>query len=362
MWTENTGFYMQLLHFCLSLGAMISPLVAQPFLAHEQCEAVETDFNDNITITPVDNMSQGTGAYIHQAVYEINNTRKSKLNNCDDLFVETNVMYVYLLTASLLALTSAPFFADIYISEHIVNKIDDKEYYHAKEFQSLSVYLKVVILGSLSLMLLLYCGGEMSFAGFLSTFTILHLKWSKRKGAFATSINWICFGITRFAAIFFVRCARTVTILCIFSVLLAISHTCLLISTSLNIEPLILISIGMIGASMSAIFPAVFTWTAESVAHVSGNIASLFLASCSIGVIVFPLVFGYTMDLLSPLWFLYLLIGESTLWVLLFLVTLLVLRRLLTPLIMETELSEKEPFDPECTVKTRGPSGPGSLT
>ena len=342
MWSTNTGFYMQILHFCLSLGAMISPLVAQPFLANEHCLQSRTDLNKtsrNSNENRLSNISQNVSDMIFQG----RNSSSSYV--CSDLSSETNVMYVYVLTAALLALTSSPFLVDICTSKTISSPSQRKDLENATgkgKFQSLSIIMKVVILLSISLLFLLYSGVEMSFAGFLSTFTISYLNWSKRTGALATSVNWICFGITRLAAIYFVRYIRTVTILCLFPILLIISHTCLLISSLVNIEALVLVSIGMVGLSMSTIFPAVFTWTSESITPVSGNISSLFYASASVGLIVFPVIFGYTMDRLSPLWFVYLSIGESILWLIIFLATVLLCRRVLTVSVVKIEPPEEE--------------------
>ena len=340
MWTTNTGFYMQILHFCLSLGAMISPLAAQPFLANKHCLQSQADLNKtsgNSNEDRLPNIPQNVSDMIFQG------RNSSSSDVCSDLSSETNVMYVYVLTAALLALTSIPFLVDICTSKTISSQRKDLEKTTGTgKFQSLSIIMKVVILLSISLLFLLYSGVEMSFAGFLSTFTISYLNWSKRTGALATSVNWICFGITRLAAIYFVRHIRTVTILCLFPILLIISHTCLLISSLVNIEALVLVSIGMVGLSMSTIFPAVFTWTSENITPVSGNISSLFYASASVGLIVFPVIFGYTMDRLSSLWFVYLSIGESILWLVIFLATVLLCRRVLTVSVVKIEPPEEE--------------------
>ena len=319
---------------------MISPLAAQPFLANEHCLQSQADLNKtsgNLNEDRLPNIPKNVSDMIFQG------RNSSSSDVCSDLSSETNVMYVYVLTAALLALTSIPFLIDICTSKTISSQRKDLEKTtETGKFQSLSIIMKVVILLSISLLFLLYSGVEMSFAGFLSTFTISYLTWSKRTGALATSVNWICFGITRLAAIYFVKHIRTVTILCLFSILLIISHTCLLISSLVNTEALVLVSIGMVGLSMSTIFPAVFTWTSESITPVSGSISSLFYASASVGLIVFPVIFGYTMDHLSPLWFVYLSIGESILWLILFLAIVLLCRRVLTVSIVKIEPPEDE--------------------
>ena len=45
MWKQGAGPYMQAIHFCFSLGGMISPLMAQPFLASDVCSSVRDDSN-----------------------------------------------------------------------------------------------------------------------------------------------------------------------------------------------------------------------------------------------------------------------------------------------------------------------------
>jgi MFS family permease len=73
---------------------------------------------------------------------------------------------------------------------------------------------------------------------------------------------------------------------------------------------------------MSIIFPTIFSWTEAEVLRVTGRIASLFLIGSSSGTMVNPIVLGFLMDELTPMWFCYLLLGESVMLFVLFIAAL----------------------------------------
>ena len=385
---------MQILHFCYSLGAMISPLLAQPFLATNHCKLTERGLNVSVTLSqnntgvPAAKISVTetckellrsatadlcNSSHVSKALHNISlqqSTTKSKFEkdsvsnflnivntsrnvitkDCDEISSETNVIYIYLITAVIIALISIGFIAASFSSKQDADSCQHQTKENCistTESQTSPTHTKASVLGLVSLLLLLYCGTEISFVGFLSTFAYLEFNWSERKGAVATSVFWICFGLSRFAGIFFARVIKAIAILYIFPVLLLVSQLCFLLAALVNIEPLVLISVGMIGAARSVIFPSLFTWTTESVTRVTGRISSLFLTSSSVGVILFPLLFGYTMELFSPKWFLYLPVEVSVLWIAILTVAVLLSKRLLRPLTIEIEASEVQSFTGE---------------
>lgn len=194
-------------------------------------------------------------------------------------------------------------------------------------------------------MMVLYCGTEDTFAGFLMAFLIAQLRWSKANGAFATSVYWICFGLSRLGGIFIVRLAPTTTLMHVYSISLAISIAGLLVSAIFRMDILVWVFVGIVGCLLSIIFASIFTWTTESIVQVAGKITAMFMIHASFGVILFPLLFGYTMKWLSPIWLLYILLGQSIVWVILFSVTHLLTNHLLSPAKNELCIPKKQPLN-----------------
>ena len=350
--TQSAGFYMQILHFCFSLGGMISPLVARPFLAPEVAD-VHTSLNCNFSLENL----KDTKFSGEKTEYNFDNYWLDSLNDsdvirnktfvdCDKQFAETNVMYAYLITAGMLVFAAMMFIAaSIFDTKNKEQpRLVVKNGLHNSKLEETPFYQRVVFICLMSFLLFLYVGSEVTFAGFLSSFTSLQLNWSKYKGALATSVFWIAFGLARFAGIWLAKVLKTVTFLFTFPSLLVISHSLLLVVTSVNNDLVVMVCVGMIGISMSVIFASVITWTTENVTMVTGRISALFIASCSIGIMIFPLLFGYMMDLFSPSWFNYLLIGIAVLWLVIFSITFILSKRLLTAHTVEIEIVEKQPF------------------
>ena len=317
---------MQALHFCFAFGGMISPLVAEPFLADNNI------VSSNETMTPDRNATKyvASSAIVSREAkgeLTINNDTTRVYSGISAM--KTNVHYAYLITAILTAMTSIPFLIIYMKSRGEKQKMkQSEEYRDPTNFKTVAKYLQLLILLLVSSLMFLYCGTEDTFAGFLMTFCISQLECSKSSGSFATSVHWICFGFTRLGAIYFVRFISTTKLLFIFSTLMVISFSCLLISSLLKITPLIWIFIGCSGFSMSVMFPAIFTWTNERIVKVSGRISAMFLTSAALGVMLFPLLFGYMMERFSSMWFMFLLVGQSTIWVVVYILTILLIGNL----------------------------------
>ena len=327
MWKQESGPYLQAIHFSLSLGGMLSPLMAQPFLAPDVCPSVQNVTNVSETET---NMTMST----------------TDQSNCS--MEGTRVHYAYLISGILIALTSLPFAVSLWQGHG--TKASDKTTEMRKEdktgFDKLSLYVKVLILALLCVLMALYCGTEDTFAGFLMTFLITKLRWTKSNGAFATSVYWVCFGLSRLVGIFIVKLAKTSTLISAYSFSLVLSVAGLLVATVFSIDILVWLFVGLVGCSLSIIFASMFSWTTENVTQVAGKMSAMLICSSSSGVILFPLLFGYTMKWLSPMWFVFLLLGQSITWVILFAITCFITNNLigLSTATRELNIAEKEPL------------------
>ncbi|XP_060565973.1 sodium-dependent glucose transporter 1A-like [Ruditapes philippinarum] len=343
IWGADAAPYMQAIHFCFSIGGAIAPFIAEPFLATQ----IESSTNDS-TIS-VENSSLEY-KHTHESVHLLNSSLGLHVQENSSVllgvtaeenvtgtkvhaFGETSVQYSYLITGILTLITVIPFSMmlclrpkDVAKTEAVTEKRDPTN------FKELPLPVRVVILTCLSLLIIIYCGTDDTYAGFLMTFVLTELHWTKSEGSLASSLHWACFGVARLGCIFLVRFVKTSKLMIIFGILAVLSFTGLLLSTLYGIKPLIWIFIGCPGISLSFIFPAMFTWTNENIVVVSGKMSAMFLMSASTGVMLFPLLFGYTMERFSPRWFIYLLLGQSISWILLFICTVLLTKCLLKPL------------------------------
>ena len=171
-----------------------------------------------------------------------------------------------------------------------------------------SVKLKAVLLVLLASLMMSYCVMEDGFASFLMTFTLNRLSWNKDTGAYITTVFWACFVTGRFFGIFIVGCCKQSTMLTTYFCFIAVSSIGFLLASIFNVIPLIWTFSGTLGFSMSIVFPCIFGWTSENILKITGKISSLFLVSAGLGAMLFPLLVGYLMEYVSPLWFAYMLV------------------------------------------------------
>lgn len=216
---------------------------------------------------------------------------------------------------------------------------------------SLNPLLKTVLCLLLMTLMFMYCAVEDTFSGFLATFCINHFKWAKSYGSYATSTHWAAFSIGRFSGIFLVMRFQPVKLIGTYLICLVISFVVLVLSSSFKIGVLFWIFIACAGFSMSVVFGSIFTWTEESIMKVSSLISSFFLISASLGLMVNPLFLGYLMEEYTPMWFVYLLLGESCLCLMLYLIIVFIVKNCVhskprTDLNMELQISPSEEMKP----------------
>ncbi|XP_052219459.1 sodium-dependent glucose transporter 1-like [Dreissena polymorpha] len=381
-WGSESGPCMQALHFCFSVGGIIATFVATPFLAETITsptpylaetvnssapfvvktvtypatfliekvtdsrpyfavsatiqapflDAVNSSINNAwyMSTSNEHNATEPTWSAYNRTIQDM--SVDNSTNTYESLYGESRIFITYAITAGIIFLTAVSFVTLICINGtnrtkevHGQNEADEPTNFH-----SLSTAKKLLLLLLLSLLMFVYVGMEDTFAGYLMTFLLEQLKWGKPKGALATSVFWMAFGISRMAGIPLVRAFQLRTMMLIFSTLTIVAFAGLLFATVYDMNNLVWLFIVGVGMSTSIIFAAIFFWTNEHVVCVSGKISGMFLTSASAGIMVFPLIFGYTMENISPIWFVYILIGQSITWVCLFLVTISVTNSLLT--------------------------------
>ena len=369
VWGSQSGPYMQALHFGFSFGALLGPIASEPFLAKKIliCHGNDTSgsldslrttslekSDNNGSYTTIGNAIHATnnllnesseaaittmtsytamrstindsGIYHSQAAFNLTN-QHSMLNTtefgldpnqtlCVEVYGETQVQYAFMLACALL-LTSTLGYVYVYFRLQFsssTNKVEvrkasksDREG-DAKNRREMSVPLKVLFLSLLSILISTYCILEDGFSSFLMTFGLEYLGWDKSTGALATTTFWTTLSISRFLGIFTVSCCDGTRMLTIYYLLLSFGIFGFLFSSMYLYYELIWMFTGLLGFSMSVIFPAIFSWTSDNIIHVSGKISSLFLTSSSFTAMIHPILIGNLMEFYHPMWFVYVLV------------------------------------------------------
>ncbi|CAL1530089.1 unnamed protein product, partial [Lymnaea stagnalis] len=294
IWGNEGQALMQLLHFALALGGVISPLYSEPFLAEKSLE------NDTTTAILNETLS-------------LNYTNMSE----NTLPQTTNVHWAFLITGIWTLLSSIPFL--VFWIQGAINKKKNESKKENKKITQRDLPKPVLILVLLTLcfMYVLYCCVEDTFASFLMTFLVKEYDYvTKSKGAHVTALYWASFATSRFLMIFISKFITAVHLLFICCTLMLISFlgffssAIFAVSNPAVIDGLIFFSV-MAGLSMSAVFPSGFSWTEAELLKVTGRVSSCILVSASIGTMVNPLMLGYLMTEFSNIWFCYLLLGET---------------------------------------------------
>ena len=270
-------------------------------------------------------------------------------STCEEVYGETYIHYSYLISFFILFSSAVPFFImyfKIICRKKTRHMAADKS--EISRPDKLPFKLKVVFLLLLFGFMMTYCAVEDTFAGFLATFCISYLGWSKGTSSYATSTHWAAFSFGRFSGIFLIRLFRPVQLLWVYCIALVSAFVCLLIVVLTSTTELVWLFIALAGFSMSIIFPCIFTWTEESILKVTGKISSMFLIAASSGLMLNPLFLGYLMDNFSPIWFVYLLLIQSVSCFLLFVSVFILVKVYIKtssipkPLEFEIVISEQE--------------------
>ncbi|XP_060561454.1 sodium-dependent glucose transporter 1B-like, partial [Ruditapes philippinarum] len=294
LWDTEGGSYMQALHLSFGLGGILSPLATEPFLAKPVCSQ------------PVHGNTNNSGLYLNDSSVNATSFVMS--------YGSTNIHFAYLITCCFVLSSSVPFFIIYYKWTGSDLKTTSQDGSCNKHrLTPLPARQKSLVIALLFFIFLTYCAVEDTFFGYLATFCISYLQWSSSTSSYATSLFWTTYSVGRLAGVFLIKWFLPVQLLSSFLALLIISFVGLLIASLTYSIELVWLFIALVGFAMSITFPCVFSWTHENVIEVTGVISSVFLIAASSGQMLNPLFLGYLMDNISPIWFVFILLGESCL-------------------------------------------------
>lgn len=156
------------------------------------------------------------------------------------------------------------------------------------------------------------------FPSLLTTFVMVQANWTQQSASTLTALYFATYGIGNLFGIFVLSYSTSTKLIVVSYISTGITLTGLLISIWFVNTELIWACVALCGITMASILPTLFTWTQEHVTPITARLASGFLISGSLGVMVNPVFLGYMMELYSPMWFIYLSLGENVLSFVLF--------------------------------------------
>ncbi|KAK3588130.1 hypothetical protein CHS0354_012187 [Potamilus streckersoni] len=323
MWEKEGAPYNQAVHFAFALGGIISPQIISPFLAPTTFDSLD----DKLNVSRVNR----TGDISYLVFYDYLGN-EDLYNGTNSSFIVssfngqiTYVHYGYIITSSIVLLCSIPLLVSFFKQKDKLavstkkNNVIPKDKYARK----VPLKLKIPLLILLCLILHSYMGVEITYATYLMTFCLRHLKWSKTDGSTASSLYWIGFCFGRFMGIFMAGFFQSTTLILSFCIMIILSFFGLLLGSLFYVQPVVWVFIAVVGFAFSPIFPSVFSWTEERFFPVSGRVASLFMLSSSTGMAIVPIYLGYLMEHYNAMSFVYIMIGLSTFCLFICIVTLI---------------------------------------
>ncbi|XP_061179927.1 sodium-dependent glucose transporter 1A-like [Saccostrea echinata] len=321
LWRADGKSFMQSIHFAFAIGGAISPFVTAPFLAPD-----ENTQNNTIPSRDI------IGIASRNTTSDLSNVTQWEFSRTESR------LYIPFSIAAFLAVTATvPLFVLACTSTRPTDKKmensedEDGEVDKERNVEKLSTGMKVLMLIIMMLLMGLYCAMEDGFNNFLATFCVSQLKWTKYIASVVTAVFWVSFTAGRFLGIFVARSFKPVRMIFILSVFLLVGFLGFFLTAHFKFYEGIWISTGLIGFSMSIIFPSIFSWTEDSILPVTGFIASLFLIASSTGSMINPIILGFLMDNSTPMWFTYIMLGESVIMLMVFFLVWTIANRIKLP-------------------------------
>ena len=305
---NQVSSYMQAMHFAFAVGGIVSPLATAPFLADEYSHV--TTLNSSYPSISHELILTTEGSELNKSGYDVHNNSQPFVSTLSRNSESLELFIPYTMSG-LLAFSSSVSFLIVYIkSRKFRKKIEIRTEIERNE-RKLTAITKIVVLSILSIIFLLYTAIEDTVGAYVATFCVRQMKMSKQQASYVTALFWALFAFGRLSGILIGIVVRSIPLVGIYSVLLMISFLLLSFASSFDSQVIVWVSTAITGFAMSILFPTLFTWTEEDFLLVTGKIASLFIMTSTAGSIASPAALGYLIEEVSPMWYAYILLGES---------------------------------------------------
>ncbi|KAK7508749.1 hypothetical protein BaRGS_00000315, partial [Batillaria attramentaria] len=351
IWSSGGGAYMQGLFFCYALGAILSPLATQPFLAADNNRSSKTqetsasndylsDHAEYLTLSADTESEAGNDDRL--SFYEQNQAAHDLVRSFNDSAVG------YQLTTTM-EIASTPVVTDDNVEAVIVTGNDDTRVFYAYLMTSVLCFSSGLLLlmllrfpvtgsqkpekthpgregkrtGRESLPLLVVCvtlacvyfsfSGCISFPDFLMTFVVKELGWSKTSGAHVTSVFWVGLAVGRLSGVGLVRVMSPARIITCCLLALLTSLLAMLLAALFRAHWAVWVSAAAVGLSVAVLFPTGLSYTHQRVSRLTGRLTGVIIATPTLTSMLNPLLVAHLMTQYDGVCYVYVYLAETSL-------------------------------------------------
>ena len=375
LWKTEARPYMHALQFMISLGGIVTPFIIQPFLAVsypsvtnvtqlqvtddsyttnplwlENSTYVKLSMKEAFKIDEIDPIATDSEDFTNVSDFD-NHTRELNISSEMRAFGETKIQYAFIIFATVGVAASVAVFVFVatdYRNKQNKHKDNHKDHHTDINRRKISVTdnMKYILIAIIAIQSYLSAALGLKVYAFLPSFFVIQFSWTSSTASVATSGFWIGKAIARLAGVFLsTKIKQSILVPC-FTLIYIASSISLMVAANSHINVLAWVITVTMGIGLSILRSSLFNITEEKITHVSGKIASLYLVFFVLGGMIDPLYTGYLMDDASPMWFVYLLIIESSLFLFLFIIVTALLwkfgKRQETGIEIEIEPMKKE--------------------
>ncbi|TTB41859.1 Cyclin-dependent kinase 18 [Bagarius yarrelli] len=263
LYQKDSAVFLQVLHFFIGLGALLSPLIADPFLSENDCILGNTTINSSITMRHLRNTL--SARHLHNVSHITLHTEGEVVTNVSYAFwimafVNLPVpiaVLVLMYQAQLLPCCPEP-------SPRLLGHMDMLNCHHLSKLKGLpSSFFWLHFFGG---MVLFFSDGIVgSYTGFVYTYAVAPpMSLPHKKAGYLTSVFWAAISVGRLASI----------------------------PLSYRVKPIHLLIFNQVGVMLTQLLLLILYW----------NSTFLFIGTCLLGLFissVFPCMLAFTENLLD---------------------------------------------------------------
>ena len=319
IWQKDSGPYMQAADFLFALGAFVTPFIVEPLLGSELPVDVEHALDDlapsifptnekislshSETFAYNDETDGGTAGNVTVGYRSTDDSLNSThMFVTDKPFIkDSQFQYAYLIIAIYILASGIPFLVNYFRKINIMTS--DRNIGTDIRAQRLNSRFKWRLLLLAFFMYFFFVGLEESYAGFVTTFVVKYLNWSKRSGALLPSMFWGTHAAARALAVVAVKFLHPGTLLISVFILQTVTLIVQIFSYHRS-DNVVWVCAGLLGASMAPIYANTITWTDRYIV-LNGKIMGYIHLAIGCGGMAMPPTVAYLCQRLGGIWFLY---------------------------------------------------------
>ncbi|XP_021376426.1 uncharacterized protein LOC110465139 isoform X2 [Mizuhopecten yessoensis] len=283
---------------------LLAPMATFPFLSPSSNDVASPIATQNSS----DNIVNTTNSFITEGnISKHNAILQSHIAQTE--MPASNVYIAFSISAGLALLSTLPFVVIYFKTSKHDNKGRASE--ESNFIGNLSLSIKRLQLVNIGVFAMFYMSLNFTFSGYLTAFCVQQLRWTKTSGALLTSVLFLTMLFGRIVGAYLSHFFKPMKMLVLSSLLHAVALFGFAASGVVLSDTGIWISVCIIGTVLSLIWPSLLSWTNENLISVRGKMSAFLLLIGFVGALSSPLLFGYMMEEVSPIWFCFLNLGKA---------------------------------------------------